>query len=159
MILFGKPKEPEDVIYQAMSFLEKNQPKAAIVLFNQALKADPKNIEALYNKGLALNQIRKYQDAITSFDKVLEIKPDDAPSLNNQAIEIFDKLLTEHKNNVNVIYAKSRSKAALGEIDQSLDLLKQAISQNPKVIKKWAKQETVFEKIQDDERFKKITGH
>ena len=61
MILFGKPKEPEDVIYQAMSLLEKNQPKAAIVLFNQALKADPKNIEALYNKGLALNHIKKYQ--------------------------------------------------------------------------------------------------
>ena len=61
MILFGKAKEPEDVIYQAMSFLEKNHPKAAIVLFNQALKTDPKNIEALYNKGLALNQIKKYR--------------------------------------------------------------------------------------------------
>lgn len=42
MILFGKPKNPEDVIYQAMAFLERKQPKAAITLFNQALKADPK---------------------------------------------------------------------------------------------------------------------
>ena len=88
MIFFGKPKDPEDVIYQAMSFLEKKQPKAAISLFNQALKADPKNIQALYNKGLAQNQIRKYQDAITSFDRVLEIKPDDAPALNNRAIAL-----------------------------------------------------------------------
>jgi len=94
-------------------------------------------MDALFHKGIEIAELGKHK----------------------QAIEIFDKLLTEHKNNVNVIYAKSRSKAALGEIDQSLDLLKQAISQNPKVIKKWAKQEPVFEKIQDDERFKKITGH
>ena len=52
MILFGKPKEPEDVIYQAMSMLEKNQPKAAIVLFNQALKADSKNIAQFHRKEL-----------------------------------------------------------------------------------------------------------
>ena len=61
MIFFGKPKDPEDVIYQAMAFLEKNQPKAAVTLFNQALKADPKNTQALYNKGLALNQLKKWR--------------------------------------------------------------------------------------------------
>ncbi len=60
------------------------------------------------------------------------------------------------KNNVNVTYAKSRSRAALGQIDESLDLLKQAISQNRKVIKKWVEHEKIFESLQDDERFGKI---
>jgi len=64
MIFFGKPKNSEDLLYQGVSFLGKNQPKAAIALFNQALKADPKNTSALYNKGQALNQIRKYQDVL-----------------------------------------------------------------------------------------------
>ena len=60
------------------------------------------------------------------------------------------------KKNVNVTYAKSRSLAAVGQIEQSLELLKHAISQNRKVIKKWVEHEKIFDKLQDDERFKKI---
>jgi len=90
MKFFGKSEDPEDLIYRGVSFLGRKQPKAAIALFNQALKADPKNTTALYNKGKALNQIRKYQDAITCFDKVLEITPNDAPSLNNRAIALAE---------------------------------------------------------------------
>jgi len=91
-------------------------------------------MDAFFHKGIELAELDKHK----------------------QAIEIFDKLLSKHKNNVNVIYAKSRSKAALEEIEDSLSLLKQAISQNPKVIKKWAKQEKIFERFQEDERFKKL---
>jgi len=89
MILFGKPKNSEDLIYKGVAFLDKNQAKAAIALFNEALKANPKNTSALYNKGQALNQIRKFQDAITCFDKILEINPKDAPALNNRAIIVL----------------------------------------------------------------------
>ena len=71
MIFFASKEKTEDLLYQAMSFMEKKQPKAAIPVFKKITKQDPKNIEALYNHGLALNQIKKYQDAITCFDKVL----------------------------------------------------------------------------------------
>ncbi|KAF6242459.1 hypothetical protein C6988_08375, partial [Nitrosopumilus sp. b1] len=63
----GKKEDPEDLIYQAMALLQKNQPKAAVGLFNKALKSEPKNTSALHNKGLALNQMKKYSDAITCF--------------------------------------------------------------------------------------------
>ena len=75
MGLFGSKEKPEDIMYNAMDMLEKNQPKAAISLFNKVLKQEPKNIEALLNKGLALNQIRKYSDAVTCFEKLIEINP------------------------------------------------------------------------------------
>ncbi|EPA04810.1 hypothetical protein BG20_I2667, partial [Candidatus Nitrosarchaeum limnium BG20] len=57
MGLFGSTNN-SDLMYDAMSLMEKNQPKGAIALFNKILKQNPKNIEALYNKGLALNQIK-----------------------------------------------------------------------------------------------------
>ena len=78
---------------------------------------------------------------------------------NNQhkkAIEIFDKILANHKDNVNIIYAKSRSKSALGEYPESLDLLKKAINLNPKTIRTWAKEEKIFEKLHTNEQFRKL---
>ena len=73
MGLFGSKEKPEDLMYNAMALMQKNQPKGAISLFNKILKQEPENTEALYNKGLALNQIKKYSDAVTCFDKLLQI--------------------------------------------------------------------------------------
>ncbi len=56
MGLFGSKINSEDLMYHAISMMEKNQPKAAISLFNKVLKQDPENVSALFNKGLALNQ-------------------------------------------------------------------------------------------------------
>ena len=90
MILFGKKEDSEDLIYQAMSLLQKNQPKAAVGLFNKALKNDSKNISALHNKGLALNQMKKYSDAITCFEMILQIDSKDASAFNNKAIALAE---------------------------------------------------------------------
>jgi len=75
MKFFGSNEKPEDLIYQAMSLLKKNHVKPAISLFNSVLKQDPKNLEALHNKGVALNQIKKYSDAVTCFDAILKSIP------------------------------------------------------------------------------------
>jgi hypothetical protein len=55
-----------------------------------------------------------------------------------------------------VIYAKSRSKAALGMYPESLELLKLAISKSPKIIREWAKEEKVFEKLHGNDQFRKL---
>ena len=56
MIFFGSKEKPEDLIYQAMAMVKANQPKVAISLFNKALKQEPKNVEALHNKGLEIGR-------------------------------------------------------------------------------------------------------
>jgi len=43
MGLFGSKENPEDLMYNAMSMMEKNQPKVAISLFNKILKQDSEN--------------------------------------------------------------------------------------------------------------------
>ena len=86
MIFFANKEKVEDLLYQAMSFMEKGQAKAAIPFFKKIIKQEPKNIDALYNQGLALNQLKKYQDAITCFDKVLDINPEYIAAINNIVI-------------------------------------------------------------------------
>jgi tetratricopeptide (TPR) repeat protein len=75
---------------------------------------------------------------------------------HEKALKVFDEILEKFKDNVNVIYAKSRSKAALGIYPESLELLKQAISKNPKVIRGWAKEEEIFEKLHENDQFRKL---
>ncbi|MBI1828473.1 MAG: hypothetical protein HYR87_03205, partial [Thaumarchaeota archaeon] len=68
----------------------------------------------------------------------------------------FDLVLKEHPKNGNVIYAKSRSKAEIGEIDDSLILLAEAISYYGKTIKNWAIKDKSFKSIKDDLRFRAL---
>ena len=119
MGLFGSKEDPEDLMYNAMSFIERNQPKAAITLFNKIIKQDPKNIAALYNKGLALNRIKKYQDAVTCFNLLLEINPKDSQAYNNKGIamaemgdtqtanECYDKAISSDPKNSSAYFNKS----------------------------------------------------
>ena len=90
MIFFAAKEKTEDLLYQAMSFMEKKQPKSAIPLFKKITKQDPKNTDALYNHGIALNQLKKYQDAITCFDKVLDIDPKYIAAVNNRGISLAE---------------------------------------------------------------------
>ena len=64
--------------------------------------------------------------------------------------------MKKYENNVNVIYAKARSKAALEIYPESLELLKQAVSKNPKTIRLWAKEEPIFTKLHSNEQFRKL---
>jgi len=75
---------------------------------------------------------------------------------HKKAIEIFDQIITKRKDNVNIIYAKSRSKSALGEFPESLELLKKAVNLNPKIIRAWAKEEKTFERLHSNEQFRKL---
>jgi tetratricopeptide (TPR) repeat protein len=75
---------------------------------------------------------------------------------HKKAIEIFDQIITKRKDNVNIIYAKSRSKSALGEFPESLELLKKAVSLNSKIIRAWAKEEKIFERLHSNEQFRKL---
>ena len=47
MGLFGSKEKPEDLMYNGMSLMEKNQPKGAISLFNKVLKQNEKMTEYL----------------------------------------------------------------------------------------------------------------
>ena len=268
MGLFSR-RDPEDLMYHAMLFIEKGQPKGAVALFGQILKQKPGHRDALYHKALALNQLKKYNDAVTCSDMILERHPLDVGAYNNkgralaemgdtggaiecydaaikadpkyyesyfnkgvllsrlqdhetalnlmktatklnsknpvpllhkgiilgklhrnkealsvldalerkfgshpdvtfqrgiqtaelgnhrQAIRIFEGI-AQHQDNVNILYALTRSRAALGEYSVAMDLLKRSISKSPKMIRAWAREEDAFKPLYHNERFRKM---
>ncbi|CAD8172014.1 unnamed protein product [Paramecium pentaurelia] len=48
---------------------------ATIYILNKILEIDPKNIEALYNKGLSLSQLNQYVLALQCFDEIIRMQP------------------------------------------------------------------------------------
>jgi len=106
----------------------------ALNCFQNVCKKYPNNQDAFFQKGIQLAELGQHE----------------------KALKVFDEILEKFKDNVNVIYAKSRSKAALGIYPESLELLKQAISKNPKVIRGWAKEEEIFEKLHENDQFRKL---
>ena len=135
---------------------------------NKAISVDPTKTNALFYKGIVLGKMKKHEEALNCFDTVYRKNPRHHDALFHRGIElaelgkhdralaIFDKILEKHKDNVNVIYAKSRSKAALGDFSESIELLKSAITKNPKVIREWAKQEKIFDRLHSSEQFRKL---
>ena len=71
-------------------------------------------------------------------------------------LDVFDAILAKNKDNINVIYAKARSKAALGQYSQAMELLTKAVSGSPKVIRVWAREEKVFQVFHSERWFRKL---
>jgi len=101
--------------------------------FENVHRANPQHLDSLFHKGIELAELERHE----------------------KAIEVFDNILDKHKGNINVVYAKARSKAALNEVNEAFDLLKVAIKHS-KTIKLWARKEKVFEKFYDDPEFQRM---
>ena len=81
----------------------------SIQFFDETLSKDPKNIEALVNKGSALRKLGYPNDAIYYFDRALKIDSNFVPAINN----------------------KANALAILGKYDEAVSLYAQALGKTP----------------------------
>ena len=52
--------------------------------FEKVLKLNPNNVDAHYNRGVVLYDLRRKEEALESYDKSLELNPDDEDALVNK---------------------------------------------------------------------------
>jgi len=81
----------------------------AIVEYQAVLEADPENISALTNLGVAYYSIGKLDEAIAQYDKAIELAPEDADIRSNLAAAYVQK----------------------GELDKALETYQRAIDLDP----------------------------
>jgi tetratricopeptide (TPR) repeat protein len=105
------------------------------------LEIEPDYVTALSNKGLALDELERYQEAIGYYDRALEIEPDYVNASYNkgltldeleryqEAIESYDRVLTIEPNNVEALnnkaaglYSLARYVEAMQYIDKALEI-------------------------------------
>ncbi|WP_143288373.1 TPR end-of-group domain-containing protein, partial [Calothrix rhizosoleniae] len=86
--------------------------------------------QAWYGRGYALGNLGRNEDAIASYDKAIEIKPDFDQAWYNQACAY----------------------SLLNDIDTAIEKLQEAINLNPEN-RQMAKTDSDFDAIRDDQRF------
>lgn len=75
-----------NIMKNAQIFDEIGQYEEAVSWYDIAIKNNPQDIVAWYNKGNVLDNIGKLEQAISCYNKVLEIIPNDISSMYNKAI-------------------------------------------------------------------------
>lgn len=119
---------------QAYAYFELANYKQTIKLFDKVLSINPKNNDALINKGLALLLLSKPDKAIDCFNKVYMEKTTSKNSRlllykaiayqeaghYNQSLMLYNKIIQNKPDNVLALYNKINILTELNKIDEAL---------------------------------------
>jgi len=70
-------QQAEDHYYVALDLMADGQLEKAVAAYQESLKADPTFTEAMHGLARALQDLRRYDEAIEVAKKIAEIDPDD----------------------------------------------------------------------------------
>ncbi|MBD2503250.1 tetratricopeptide repeat protein [Anabaena azotica] len=143
----------------------------AIASYDQAIKFKPDDHEAWYNRGIVLGNLGQYEQAIASYDQAIKFKPDYHQAWYNrgialddlgryeEAIASYDQAIKFKPDFHEAWYNKARCYALQGNSEKAIESLQTAININPDECRKWAKDDDDFDRIKNDEQFKKIINY
>ncbi len=146
--------------YRRLAMYEK-----AIDKCYECIRLKPKYIPAWNNKGNALYDLSKHEDAIKCYDKAIEIDANYFYTWNNKgnalhnlckyqdAIKCYDKAIEIKPDYTDAGYNRACSKVKDNDTENGLAHLKNAIEIDKKFIE-LAKQDKHFDRIRNEERFK-----
>ena len=61
-----------------------------ISAYDHALTIDPRHAKVYYNKGIALADLGRHEEAIAAYDKAIEIVPDYSKAFYNKGISLYE---------------------------------------------------------------------
>lgn len=67
---------------------EKDDPKKIIPIMDKAIRANPEDADAFYNRGTAYLVMKKFDNAISDFNRAIELKPKDLDYYYNRKVAI-----------------------------------------------------------------------
>ncbi len=67
----------EDFYYAALDLMAEGQLEKAVVAYRESLAADPSFTEAMHGLARALQDLQRYDEAITVAQRLAELEPDD----------------------------------------------------------------------------------
>jgi len=79
------PRLPHAFTNLGMARLLAGDAKGALSGFDKALRLNPKDVTALYDRAAALSQLGQHRECLAALDAVLAIDPEFAPALESRA--------------------------------------------------------------------------
>ncbi|MDQ3967043.1 MAG: tetratricopeptide repeat-containing serine protease family protein, partial [Thermoproteota archaeon] len=148
IVLSSPTLDSEKIIDLGNTYYGKHQYVKAIEQYEIILN-DPNYANAWYNKGLALDNLGKHQEAIACYDNALEIDPNCANPWNNkgnalanlskyeEAIKHYDKALDIDPNAAPVWNNKGSALANLSKYEEAIKHYDKALDIDPNYANAW----------------------
>jgi tetratricopeptide (TPR) repeat protein len=86
------PNMPAPYLLLAQLYVKSGDYKVALEKCRQVIAKDPKNVAALMDEAVILDQTKDYANAAKTYDRLLGVNPDFAPALNNLAYDYSEHL-------------------------------------------------------------------
>jgi len=138
-ILAQNPRNADALHLLGALELQRRNLTAAIEYFDRAVEIDPNRAAFFSNRGIALQDMNRFDEALLSYERALAISPENPDVLNNRgsalrALRRFDEALSSydralamrpdyaeaHNNRGNVLRDLKRPGDALGSYDSAL---------------------------------------
>lgn len=146
---------------------EVGRQEEAIASYDKSIESKPDFQEAWHNRGLLLDNLGHHEEALKSHDMALKLKPDDYETFYNRGISLhkleryeqeiasYDKAIELKPDYANAWFNKACVYGFKGDADQTIENLAKAIELDPKN-RENAKNESDFDLVRNDERFKQL---
>jgi tetratricopeptide (TPR) repeat protein len=132
----------ENLYEKSMPYIKEKNYEGALTFLNEVIESDPDNVHALYLKGISLEMLEKYEEAIKAFDRADEIGPFVSTHYNKgyclyqlceykNAIISFDKVDIDDLHYVVALQYKGVCYLKLQLYDKALDVADILIEKKP----------------------------
>ena len=140
----------KEYIEKGNQAIEENNPEKAILYFDEALKLDENNIDALSNKGVVMSMCEQYAQAIEMYDKAISLKDNNSfawynkgltlamQGLNEEADNALDKALEYNKNSATIWLNKGVVLSRLNKYSKAIEAYEEVLKLDIKNIKAWS---------------------
>ncbi len=129
---------------EAELFFEDDKPLQALQRYEAGLREFPEDSDLLYGRAMMRAELGEFQVAVEELRRLLERQPDDARSLNalgyllsnhsdryQEALELVERALKLTPDDPAVIDSLGWIQYRLGNLDRSLELLREAFKRQP----------------------------
>jgi predicted O-linked N-acetylglucosamine transferase (SPINDLY family) len=122
---------------------QRRNPAEAERLFGMSLEADPRQVQAHYNRGIVLEALGRYEEAVASYDRALALKTDGPEILNNrgnavarlkrflEAVGDYDRAIALRPDYPDAHFNRGNALAELGRFDEALGSYERVVALQP----------------------------
>ncbi len=151
--------EAEDFMTKASMAARSGRYEEALKYYDEALKAQPNNIRALFNKGVMLQMLGKPGEAIKYYDKYLDINPYDPEAWSNkgmalrrmgrvtEAIKAYEKGIDLNPEDATLWSNKGIALRSMGRIEDAIKCYDRALEIDPNDAGIWSNKGVALQSV------------
>jgi predicted O-linked N-acetylglucosamine transferase (SPINDLY family) len=142
-ILAQTPDHADALHLLGLVRLQKKDALAALELIDQAIELDPHNASFLSNRGRALHELKRLDEALAAYDRALAIRPDYPEALSNRggvlgdmkhfdlALLSYDRALKVRPDYPQALYNRGNALRELRRLDEAIASYDRALAIKP----------------------------